>query len=72
MSLADLQDAVKAYYEEARSYGRACRAVVQGNTVVAGGKAYQYDTAVPLNVRDGMIVYIHVTGNGRAVIIGGA
>lgn len=56
---------------EARStIGMAELATVSGSNVITGHGAYAYDVCCPINLYDGKEVWIQVTEDGNAVIIG--
>ena len=50
--------------------GVAERAVVSGSTVVTGHGAYAYDLACPVNMYDGKTVWVQLSNDGTAVVIG--
>lgn len=59
-----------AVREAKSTVGMAERATVSGDTVVTGHGAYAYDVCCPINLYDGKQVWIQVTEDGNAVIIG--
>ena len=50
--------------------GMAERGIISGGRVVANSGTYNYDAACPLNLYDGKQVWIQVTEDGIALIIG--
>ena len=50
--------------------GMAERGTISGTTVITNHGAYTYDLACPVNVYDGKVVWLQITEDGTAVIIG--
>lgn len=70
-SIQELANVIAKAVREARStVGMAERATVAGDTVVTGHGAYAYDLVCPINVYDGKQVWIQVTQDGNAIIVG--
>lgn len=71
MSVQQLANVIAKAVHEARStVGMAERAVVSGATVITDRGVYSYDTACPVALYDGKQIWIQVTEDGNAVIIG--
>ena len=71
MSVQQLANTIAAAIKEARStVGMAERAVISGSTVVTNHGVYTYDSACPLNLYEGKTVWVQITEDGIAVIIG--
>ena len=66
--LADLIASAVIYANSTR--GMAERAIVSGDTVVTTHGAYAYDVVCPINLYDGKEVWIQLTEDDIAVIIG--
>lgn len=50
--------------------GMAERGVISGGTVITSRGVYSYDAACPISLYDGKQVWLQVTADGTAVIIG--
>lgn len=71
MSVQRLANIIATAVAEARStVGKAERATVSGDSVVTNRGSYSYDLVCPINLYDGKSVWIQVTEDGRAIIIG--
>lgn len=71
MSVQRLATVIATAVRTAQStVGMAERATVSGDTVVTDHGVYTYDAACPVNLYDGKSVWIQVTEDGTAVIIG--
>lgn len=69
MGMAELRREVQEMYRQVESAGKAQRVKVQGKSAVIEGKPYPLEVAVPIHVRDGKKVWVHVSDN-KAVVIG--
>lgn len=71
MSVQKLANVIAKAVNEARStVGMAERATVSGDVVVTGHGVYAYDCICPITLYEGKPVWIQVTQDGNAVIIG--
>ena len=68
MSLAKLQNIMNTLYKNMDNAGKARRAKIQGSSVLVDGKIYPVNSAVPVNLRDGKYVYVHISNNNATVI----
>lgn len=71
MSVQQLASVIAAAVKQANStVGMAERGTISGTSVVTNHGAYTYSLACPINVYDGKVVWLQVTEDGTAVIIG--
>lgn len=71
MSVKQLAQLIATAVKTANStIGMAERATVSGDTVITGHGAYTYDACCPINLYDGKQVWIQITEDNTAVIIG--
>ena len=71
MGVRQLADVIQMAIEAAKAKGRAKRAIYNGNNSVnVDGQVYQSVSAVPVNLYSGKQVWVQITANGTAVIIG--
>ena len=53
-----------------RQTGNARRGVIHGSLVHIGSRAYPFSAAVDCQTEDGRYVWVQLTKNGQAVIVG--
>jgi len=71
MSVQKLANLIATAVKEARStVGAAERATVSGESVVTSHGVYGYDLACPINIYDGKVVWVQISQDGTAVIVG--
>ena len=71
MGIQQLATVIATAVREARStVGMAERGVIAGDTVVTDRGTYPYEACCPINLYDGKMVWLQVTEDNNAVIIG--
>lgn len=70
MSLREFEKVCKEIAERQKNAGKAAQGKIEGMSVNVDGRLYPFDVAVPINIYDGLLVWVHISDN-RAVVIGG-
>lgn len=66
-----IRDTIQAAWEAAeKKDGRARRGEYHGSSVIVGGQSYPASLATAVPLQDGCAVWVQISSNGRAVIIG--
>ena len=66
-----IRDTIRTAQEASeKKEGRAQRGEYHGSTVIIGGQSYPASLATAVPLQDGCAVWVQISSNGKAVIIG--